>query len=123
MGIWEYSYVKTTIEIPDELFRKAKAKAALQGRNLKDLVAEGLMAVVDKASPVNRRGPARRKNKSNLLTNEIIRELDDDDHLQHAFGGRYRLSCPPVTISPGNEIPALNNAEMAALLETEGLKQ
>ena len=34
--------VKTTIEVPDELYRRAKAKAALQGRKLKDLVEEGL---------------------------------------------------------------------------------
>jgi len=34
--------VKTTIEIPDRLFRKAKATAAERGQSLKDLVAEAL---------------------------------------------------------------------------------
>jgi hypothetical protein len=34
--------VKTTIEIPDRLFRKAKARAAERGQSLKDLVAEAL---------------------------------------------------------------------------------
>ncbi len=34
--------MKTTIEIPDLLFRKAKAKAAERGQTLKDLVAEAL---------------------------------------------------------------------------------
>jgi hypothetical protein len=38
--------MKTTLEIPDDLFRQAKAKAALEGRNLKDLVADGLRAMV-----------------------------------------------------------------------------
>ena len=33
--------MKTTIELPDDLYRKAKAVAALNGRKLKDLVAEG----------------------------------------------------------------------------------
>jgi hypothetical protein len=34
--------VKTTFEIPDALFRKAKSKAAERGQSLKDLVTEAL---------------------------------------------------------------------------------
>ncbi len=34
--------MKTTLEIPDPLFRKAKATAARQGRTLKQLVQEAL---------------------------------------------------------------------------------
>ncbi len=34
--------MKTTIEIPDPLFRKAKSKAAERGQTLKELVAEAL---------------------------------------------------------------------------------
>lgn len=34
--------MKTTIEIPDDLFRKAKATAAMQGRSLKDLITDSL---------------------------------------------------------------------------------
>ncbi len=39
--------MKTTVEIPDELFRRAKATAALRGRKFKDLVEEGLRRVVE----------------------------------------------------------------------------
>ena len=34
--------MKTTLEIPEPLFRKAKATAARQGRTLKELVQEAL---------------------------------------------------------------------------------
>ena len=34
--------MKTTIEIPDPLFRKAKSKAAENGQTLKELVTEAL---------------------------------------------------------------------------------
>jgi hypothetical protein len=34
--------MKTTIEIPDPLFRKAKSKAAENGQSLKELVTEAL---------------------------------------------------------------------------------
>jgi hypothetical protein len=40
MVIW--APVKTTIEIPDPLFRKAKSKAAERGQTLKELVTEAL---------------------------------------------------------------------------------
>jgi hypothetical protein len=40
--------MRTTIDLPDELFRRAKSEAALRGRKFKDLVEEGLRAVIDK---------------------------------------------------------------------------
>lgn len=39
--------MKTTIEVPDELYRRAKAEAALRGRKLRDLVEDGLRLVLD----------------------------------------------------------------------------
>ena len=39
MGIWA---VKTTLELPDDLFREAKIAAARQGRSLKELFTEAL---------------------------------------------------------------------------------
>jgi len=54
--------MKTTIEVPDELYRRAKAQAALRGRKLKDLVAEGLRLVL--ATPTARR---RRPTLSQLM--------------------------------------------------------
>jgi predicted component of type VI protein secretion system len=38
--------MKTTVELPDDLYRQAKAEAALRGRRLKDLVEEGLRWVL-----------------------------------------------------------------------------
>ena len=39
--------MKTTVELPDTLYRQAKAEAALRGRKLKDLVEEGLRLVLE----------------------------------------------------------------------------
>ena len=48
--------MKTTLQIPDELFRQAKAKGALEGLKLQDIVAEGLRLVLaPKSSPSRRR--------------------------------------------------------------------
>ena len=49
--------MKTTLDIPDDLFREAKSRAALKGTKLKDLVADGLRLVL--AGGVTRSAPRR----------------------------------------------------------------
>jgi hypothetical protein len=57
MDLWFHGgwRMKTTIEIPDDLYRKAKATAALRGRKLKDLVEEGLRLVLEGPRKISRR--------------------------------------------------------------------
>jgi hypothetical protein len=50
--------MRTTIDLPDELFRRAKAEAALRGRKLKDLVEEGLRRVLEEPEPQENRTSA-----------------------------------------------------------------
>jgi hypothetical protein len=47
--------MKTTVELPDELYRRAKAEAALRGRKLRDLVEEGLRLVLEAPQKKRRR--------------------------------------------------------------------
>jgi hypothetical protein len=42
--------VKTTLEIPDDLFKRTKATAALRGESLKDFVVEALQARLEQTS-------------------------------------------------------------------------
>jgi predicted component of type VI protein secretion system len=49
--------MKTTVEVPDDLYRRAKAEAALRGRKLRDIVEEGLRLVLD-APRKSRRRPS-----------------------------------------------------------------
>jgi hypothetical protein len=46
--------MKTTVEVPDELYRRAKAEAALRGQKLRDLFEEGLRLVLE--APRKKRG-------------------------------------------------------------------
>jgi hypothetical protein len=39
--------MKTTVEVSDDLYRRAKAEAALRGRKIKDQVEEGLRLVLE----------------------------------------------------------------------------
>jgi hypothetical protein len=47
--------MKTTVELPDDLYRRAKVEAALRGRKLKDLLEEGLRLVLEAPQPKRRR--------------------------------------------------------------------
>lgn len=78
--------MRTTIDIPDELFRAAKAKAALEGRLLKDLVLEGLQLVIV-AAPEEKR--ALRKTKFPIIkssgTGRKITQEDVDKAIQDQY--------------------------------------
>ena len=58
--------MKTTIEIPDDLFRRAKSEAALRGRKLKELVEAGLRLVL--ATP---RGELAKPSLAELMKDSI----------------------------------------------------
>jgi predicted component of type VI protein secretion system len=62
LWFWPEAMMKTTIEVPDDLYRRAKAEAALRGRRLKDLVEEGLRLVLQ--AP---RGTTKRPSLAELM--------------------------------------------------------
>ena len=43
--------MKTSLDIPEELYRSVKVKAAQEGRKVSDLVAEGLRLLLNPAPP------------------------------------------------------------------------
>ena len=82
--------MRTTIDIPDELLRAAKAKAALEGRSLKDLMLDGLLQVMKQPAPKRR---ALRKAKFPIIksthtgrkiTEEMVNEAIEDMYKQEA---------------------------------------
>ena len=86
--------MRTTIDIPDELFRAAKAKAALEGRLLKDLVLEGLQLVIVAAPQEKRELPKTKfpliegNKNGEVLTNEmldrVVEQMDQEIAEYHA---------------------------------------
>jgi hypothetical protein len=51
--------MKTTLEVPDELYRRVKARAAMRRRRIKDFVEEGLRLALeaDERGLATKRGP------------------------------------------------------------------
>ena len=89
--IWENGDVKTTLEIPDQLFKQAKARAAMEGVKLKDFVTSALSAYLAKPK-TNAEGQAKscpfplvRGKGGPLLkqmSNQAIAKLEEEDDIE-----------------------------------------
>ena len=80
--------MKTTVEMPDELYRRAKAEAALRGRRLKDLVEEGLRLVLDeKRSPPRRSTLAAKMKSARGMIDSGVSDLATNPRHLKGFGG------------------------------------
>ncbi len=67
--------VKTTIEIPDDLFRETKARAALRGESLKDFVCGALKERLSLESSGEQQVPGWRK-VFGCVSPEDVAEID-----------------------------------------------
>ncbi len=86
--------MRTTLDLPDETFRKLKAEAALRGFKLKELVAQFI--------------------ESGLAAGR---------HLPASDRARNRSPIPIAREADGSVTPALTNAQLNAILEEEDLAE
>ncbi len=82
--------MKTTVEVPDDLYRRAKAEAALRGRKLRDLVEEGLRLVLDSPRPASRPALARLTRRVRGIVDSGIPDLASNPKHLAGFGGDGR---------------------------------
>ena len=79
--------MKTTVEMPDELYRRAKVEAALRGRKLGDLVEDGLRLILEE-SRKTRRPPnlVRLTKRARGIVNSGVRDLASNPGHLAGFG-------------------------------------
>lgn len=85
--------MKTTVEVPDELYRRAKAEAALRGRKLRDLVEEGLRLVLEAPRKTHRPSLAGLTKRARGIIDSGVRDLASNRKHLAGFGRdgrRYR---------------------------------
>ncbi|MBM3341708.1 MAG: hypothetical protein FJY56_06305 [Betaproteobacteria bacterium] len=86
--------MRTTLDLPEETFRKLKAEAALRGYKLKELVTEF-----------------------------IERGLNEGPQPPTAQSPRATYAIPIARKADGSITPALSNAELQTILDDEDLGQ
>ncbi len=79
--------MKTTVEVTDDLYRRAKSEAALRGRKLKDLVEEGLRLVLETPNPTPRYNSLAglMKHARGLVDSGVVDLASNPEHLM-GFG-------------------------------------
>ncbi len=85
--------MRTTIDLPDELFRDLKVRAARDGLKLKDLVARFVEAGLRDYAPANGSAPRRRS------------------------------EFPIIRMASGQPLPALTNADIEDILLAEDIER
>jgi hypothetical protein len=81
--------MRTTVDLPDDLFRRAKAVAALRGRKLKDLIEEGLRVVVaDPSRGEKPAGGAKRVSVHDLMK-DLILDYDEEGPTDLSTNPKY----------------------------------
>jgi hypothetical protein len=84
--------MRTSVDLPDELFRRAKAAAALRGRKFKDLVEEGLIRVLESPDVPHKKSRPKTKTLSELMEsvrgigNSGVNDLDSNPKHMEGFG-------------------------------------
>lgn len=86
--------MRTTLDLPDETFRRLKAEAALRGYKLKELV-----------------------------TQFIERGLNEGPQPLSAQAPRAVYAIPIAREADGTVTPALSNAQLQAILDDEDIEQ
>ena len=89
--------MKTTLEVPDALYRQIKAQAALENSRVQDLVAEGLRLALAQRSakketalrtatfPLVRSRKGTRRLGVQEMERAMMAALADEDAAQHAL--------------------------------------
>ena len=80
--------MKTTIDLPEEVLRRAKAEAALRGRKLRELFLEGIVRVLDHPEPpvAARKKPARRFADGCGIVNSGVGDLSSNPKHMKGIG-------------------------------------
>jgi hypothetical protein len=78
--------MKTTVEVSDDLYRRAKSEAALRGRKLKDLVEEGLRLVLDTPRQARQPRVAELMKRARGTVDSGITDLASNSEHLNSFG-------------------------------------
>jgi hypothetical protein len=95
-GVCFYAFMRTTVEFPMELFRRAKARAASRGESLKTLITRAVAAEVGQEAPATARGRMTlplfgnpKGRRVDVRAVDIAQALADDDVVR-SVGRRRR---------------------------------
>ena len=73
--------MRTTVDLPDDLYRQAKSKAAIDGVRVRDLIEDGLRRVLGlpgKSKSRRARFPLKKSHRPGALSTDDVRAAEAD---------------------------------------------
>lgn len=112
--------MRTTIDVPDPLFKRAKARAALRGIKLRALFTEALETYLadERAGEDERDDGARIP----MVRTEELAAFADGLALQRAYPQGYRITGPLVAGTGGSPLTALRVAEAERSMDHDDME-
>jgi hypothetical protein len=79
--------MKTTVDLPEDVLRRAKAEAALRGRKFRELVLEGILRVLDTPEvPASPKMPSPRFMDGCGIVSSGVGDLSSNPKHMEGFG-------------------------------------
>lgn len=101
--------MKVTIDIPDDLYRRVKARTAEEGRRIREVAADLFQKWLDEG------GDSRASAEIPVITPAQLSRHRDAESLRRAYPQGYRLSGPLIPAKKGS--PQISAAVVEQALE------
>lgn len=112
--------MRATIDVPDPLFKRAKARAAVRGIKLRALFAEALETYL--AGDGAEEGETTSGERVPTVRGEDLAPYTDTSELQRAYPLGYRITGPLVAGTGGSPLTARRVAEAERAMDHEEME-
>lgn len=118
-----YVFMRTTVDLPDSLYRQAKAAAGQRGIKLRELFGEALEQFLSRGKDFPRPDFRRPREAPPKVTASELATYPDARTLRRAFPNGYRIVGPLIpSDEPAPVIRAARVAEEAARMDQQELE-
>ncbi len=112
-----YAFMRTTIDLPDPLYKQVKALAAVRGLKLKQLITNAL------AELVRRDTDSSEDIDVPEVTGADLQEMGDPEAIRAAFPRGYRLVGPLIPRPAGEVLPDVTSTALETMMAEEDLER
>ncbi len=109
--------MRTTIDLPDPLYKRVKAMAAMRGLKLKQLITDALLEVVGRDQ-----NGARALGVPDVTAADLA-GFSDPEALRAAYPRGYRILGPLIGRSDGEVLPEITTAALENMMAEEDLER
>jgi hypothetical protein len=114
-GLCFYAFMRTTIDLPEPLYKQVKALAAMRGLKLKQLITNALAELVR-----NDQNKADAGSVPSAIAADLAK-YSDPEALRAAYPRGYRIVGPLIVCPNGEVLPNITDEALETMMTEEDL--